>query len=69
MPPVFQKIMDQILINIRNMFALTDDILIVPKETKEQHMANREEVLKNLDEEGIRMKLENCKFSQKKPNG
>ena len=49
MPPVFQKILDQILINIRNTFAFFDDFLIVTKGTKEQHMATVEEVLKVLD--------------------
>ena len=66
MPPVFHKIMDQILINIRNTFAFIDDILFVTKRTKEQHIAKVKEVLKVLDEAGIRLKLEKCKFAQEK---
>ena len=62
----FQKIMDQILFNIRNTFAFIDDILFVTKVTKEQHIAKVKEVLKFLDEAGIRLKLEKSKFAQEK---
>ena len=64
MPPVVQKIMDQTLINVRNTFAFIDDI--VTGGTKEQHMTKVDEVLKVLDEAGIRLKLEKCKFAQEK---
>ena len=60
MPPEFQKIMDKLLHNKRNTFAFSDDILIVTKETKQQRMKKVEEVLKTLDEAGIRLKLKNA---------
>ena len=41
--------MDQKIINNRNTFAFKEDILIVTKGTKEQHVAKVEEVLKLLD--------------------
>ena len=66
MPPVFQKIMNQILINVQNTFTFINDILIVTKGTKEQHITKVEEVLKVLDEAGIRLKLKKCKFAQEK---
>ena len=66
MPPEFQKIMDKLLHNTQNTFAFIDDILIVTKGTKQQHMDKIEEVLKILDEAGIRLKLEKCKIAQTK---
>ena len=50
--------MDNILHNVKNTFTFIDDILIVTKGTKQQHMEKIEEVLKLLDEVGIRLKLE-----------
>ena len=66
MPPEFHKIMDTLLHNTQNTFAFIDDILIVIKGTKPQHMDKLEEVLKILDEAGIRLKLEKCKIDQTK---
>ena len=64
MPPEFQKIMDTVLINIRNTFTFIDDILIVTKGTHQQHIEKVEEVLRTLDEAVIRLKLEKCKIAQ-----
>ena len=66
MPPEFQKITDKLLHNTRNTFAFIDDILIVTKGTKQQHMEKVEEVLTILDEAGIRLKLEKCKIAKTK---
>ena len=66
MRPEIQKIMDNLLHNIRNTFAFIDDILIVTSGTKQQHMKKVEEVMKTLDEAGIRLKLENCRISPNK---
>ena len=63
MPPEFQKIMDIILHNIPNTFAFLDDILKVTKGNKEDHMKKVEEVIRTLDEAGIRLKPEKCKFA------
>ena len=57
MPPEFQKIMDKLLHNTRNTLEFMDEILIVTKGTKQQHMEKVEEVLTILDEAGIRLKL------------
>ena len=48
--------MDQKILNIRKLFAFIDDILIVTKGTKDRHLAKIQEILKVLDEVGIRLK-------------
>ena len=61
--------MDKLLHNTRNTFTFIDDMLIVTKGTKQQHMEKVEEVLTKLDEAGIRLKLEKCKIAQIKKSG
>ena len=56
--------MDKLLHNIRNTLAFIDDILFVTKGSKEQHIEKLEKVMRTLDEAGIRLKLEKCKFGQ-----
>ena len=63
MPSVFQKIMDKLLHKVT--FAFIDDILIVTKGSLQQHI-KKIEVLKTLDEAGIRLKLGKCKIAQSK---
>ena len=57
----FQKI----TFKTHSTFAFIDDILIVTKRTKQQHMMKQEEVMKGLDEAGVRLKLEKCRIAQK----
>ena len=64
MPPEFQKMNDKILHNTQNTFTFIDDILIVTKGNKQQHLDQVEEVLKILDEAGIRLKEDKCKIAQ-----
>ena len=64
MPPEFLNIIYKLLHNIRSTFAFIDDILIVTKGSKEQHMEKVEEVMMTLEGAGIRLKLEQCKFAQ-----
>ena len=49
MPTEFQRIMEDILINISNVFIFIDDTLIVTKGTKEEHEEKVREVIKKLD--------------------
>ena len=63
MPPEFQKIIDNLLHKTRNTFTFIDDILIVTKKTLQQHIEKVEEVMKTLDEAGIRLKSEKCKIA------
>ena len=65
MPPEFQKIMDQILHKTKNTFTFIDDILIVTKGTKEEHLKQVEDVIKVLDEPKVRLKLEKCQIAKK----
>ena len=58
--------MDKLLHKIRNTFTFIDDILIVTKGTQQQHIEKVEEVMKTLDEAGIRLKSEKCKIAQRK---
>ena len=58
MPPEFQKIMDRILHNTKNSFSFTDDIQIVTKGTKEDHIKTMEAAVQAMDEAGIRLKAE-----------
>ena len=47
--PEFQKVIDKILRNIQNTIEFIDDILMVTKRTKLQHMMKVEEVMKVVD--------------------
>ena len=63
-PSEMQKIMDKILHNTQNTFTFFDDILIVTKGNKQQHLDKVEEVFKKVDEAGIRLKEDKCKIAQ-----
>ena len=47
MPTEFQRIMEDILINLQNVFIFIDDILIVTKGTKEEHEKKLGKFFKN----------------------
>ena len=60
MPTEFQKLMDLTLANINSVFVYIEDILIVTKGTKQQHMNKVREVLKILDVANLQLKAEKC---------
>lgn len=62
-PALFQKIMDTILQGVPNTICYLDDILVTGKNETE-HLRNLEEVLKRLQQNGLRVKPEKCKFLQ-----
>ena len=64
--PDFQKIVDNILHKTRNTFLFIDDILVVTKGNKEEHLGIVEETIKTLNEAGIRLKPEKCKLAENK---
>ena len=66
MPPDFQKIMHKLLHQVRNTSAFIDNILNVTKGTLQQHIEKVEEVMKTIDEAGIRLKFRKCKIAQSK---
>ena len=60
MPTEFQRIMEDILISISNVFIFLNDILIVPKGTKEEHEEKVREVFRKLDSRKLQLKEEKC---------
>ena len=63
-PAVFQRIMDTILQGIPSVICYLDDILITGR-NKAEHLLNLEEVLRRLQEHGVRLRKEKCLFLQK----
>ena len=61
-PAVFQRAMDSILQGIPQVICYLDDILVTGR-TVEEHNAHLEEVLKRLQEHGVKLKQEKCCFS------
>ena len=60
-PAIFQRVMDQLLKGLPMVCGYLDDILVSGK-TKEDHDDNVRAVLKRLDETGIRVNEEKCRF-------
>ena len=60
-PGIFQRIMESLLKGIPGVVVYIDDILITGK-SDEQHLAALEEVLKRLDESGLKLNLSKCSF-------
>ena len=60
-PAIFQRAMDTILQGMSGVLCYIDDTLIVGK-NKEEHLATLEEVLKRLQNEGLRVNKEKCCF-------
>ena len=64
-PAVFQKIMDMVLQGIPHVICYLDDILVTGK-SEADHLQNLEEVLRCLQEHGIKLTKEKCQFLQAK---
>ena len=64
MPTEFQRAMDTVLANEKNVFIFIDDILIVTKGSKEEHLKRVSEILYKLDQAHVRLKLEKCQFAK-----
>lgn len=62
-PAVFQRAMDTILQGLPHILCYIDDILITGA-TDEEHIRNLEEVLRRLQNHGIRVKSSKCAFLQ-----
>ena len=60
MPTEFQKVIDLTLANTNSVFVYIDDILIVTKGTKHDHINKVREVMKKLDEANLQLKAEKC---------
>ena len=64
MPTEFQKLMDLTLANVNSVFVYIDDVLIVTKGTKQEHLNKVREVMKILDEANLQLKAEKCIIAQ-----
>ena len=70
MPTEFQRIMEEILINIANVYVFIDDILKVTKGTKEEHEEKVREVFRKLDSRKLQLKKKiNAKLQRTRLNG
>ena len=56
--------MDLLLAKFREVFVFIDDILIVTKGTKNEHLDKVREVLKTLDNAELQLKTGKCKIAQ-----
>ena len=61
-PAIFQRIMEGVLKGIPGVCIYLDDILITGQ-TEEQHLANLEQVFKQLEAAGMRLKRNKCCFN------
>ena len=57
--------MNTILATEKSVFAFIDDILIVTTGKKSDHLEHVKKILKRLDDENVRLKLEKCEFAEK----
>ena len=64
MPAEFQRVMDAILSEFPCAYAFIDDILVLSKRTKIEHIALVEKILLKLDKETMALKLEKCQFAK-----
>ena len=64
MPTQFQKLLDFTSANINSVFVNIDDILILTKGTKQQHMNKVREVLKVQGDANLQLKAEICVVAQ-----
>ena len=60
-PGIFQRVIENLLQGIQNVVVYLDDILITGS-SEEQHLKNLSEVLKRLQQAGLRLKKEKCEF-------
>ena len=63
-PSEFQKSIDLTLANINSVIVYTDDILIVTKRTKQEHLNKVRGVLKILDVVNLHLNAEKCTIGQ-----
>ena len=64
-PAIWQRSMDQVLEGVKGTSCILDDMIITGKDDDE-HFKNLEEVLKRLEQHGLRAKKEKCQFFQEK---
>ena len=64
MPAAFQKVMDYQLVGLKNTHCFLDDIIIVSRGSKEDHLKLVFKCLKKLDDDNLRTNLPKCHFAK-----
>ena len=64
MPAAFQKVMGYTLVGFKNTHCFLDDIMIVSRGSKEDHLKLVYKCLKKLDDDHIRINLPKCHFAK-----
>ena len=64
MPAAFQKVMDYSLVGLQNTHCFLNDIIVVSRGSKEEHLKLVYRCLKKLDEDNLRIKLPKCHFAK-----
>ena len=63
-PGIFQRVIESLLQGIPKVVVYLDDILVTGS-TDEEHLQNLAEVLKRIQQAGLRLKKEKCEFLAK----
>ena len=64
MPAAFQKVMDYTLVGLKNTYCFLDDIIVVSRGSKEDHLKLVYQCLQKLDEDNLRINLPKCHFAK-----
>ena len=64
MPAAFQKVMYYTLVGLKNTHCFLDDIIIVSRGSKEDHLKLIYNCLPKLDEDNLRLNLPKCHFAK-----
>ena len=64
MPAAFQKVMDYTLVGLQNTYCFLDDIIVVSRGSKEEHLKLVHKCLKKLDEDNLQINLPKCHLSK-----
>ncbi len=62
-PAIWQKAMDQVLVNVNDTQCILDDMIITGPDD-EAHLRNLETVFQRLEENGLKANLDKCEFFQ-----
>ena len=63
MPAPFQKVLDYTIVELQKTHCFLDDIIVVCRSSKEEHLNLVYRRLKKLDEDNLRINLPICHFS------
>ena len=64
MPTEFQKVVRYFLARFREVFVFIDDILVVTKGTKQEHLDKVREIIKVIDDAELQLKAGKCNFAK-----